>query len=155
MTCRTDSESSCAMQLTYNGQLGSIIPNCISKCPLECNSTEITYKLNSQASSGVGYVDSIIENPAISYDFDSTPITVETASNKFVQLFIHYDSLKHTSSTDTPSMDIVTLLSNIGGTLGLFLGISALSVCELLHVLVEIFLLSKKRFEDRKTNSVT
>jgi len=73
-------------------------------------------------------VNSINENPAILYDFDLTPITVETASNKFVQLFIHYDSLKYTSSTDTPSMDIVTLLSNIGGTLGLFLGISALSV---------------------------
>ena len=36
-----------------------------------------------QASSGVGYVDSIIENPSISYDFDSTPITVETAEERF------------------------------------------------------------------------
>jgi hypothetical protein len=153
VSCKTDLESICALRSIYNGQLKSIIPNCVPHCPLECNSTDYAFSLTSQTSSGIGYQKLIEETPIFLSDFNSTPITVETASNKFVQLFIYYDSLKYTSSTDTPSMDIVTLLGNIGGTLGLFLGISALSICELLHVLVEICLLSKKRFEESKTNS--
>ena len=53
---------------------------------------------------------------------------------------MYYDSLSFVSSEDTPSMDIVALLANVGGTLGLFLGISVLSLFEALHVLVEVFL---------------
>ncbi len=153
VSCKTDLESDCAIESTHNGLVNSIIPSCIPHCPLECNSSDFTFSLTSQTSSGIGYAKLIRETPTFLSDFNSTPITVDTASNKFVQLFVYYDSLKYTSSTDTPSMDIVTLLGNIGGTLGLFLGISLLSICELLHVLVEICLLAKKRLEDRKIKS--
>jgi hypothetical protein len=48
-----------------------------------------------------------------------------------------YDKLSYTSSEDSPSMDIVALFGNVGGTLGLFLGLSVLSFCEVLHVIFE------------------
>ena len=35
-------------------------------------------------------------------------------------------------------MDLVGLLANIGGTLGLFLGISLIHICELFDVLINI-----------------
>ena len=38
-------------------------------------------------------------------------------------------------------MDIAALLGNIGGNLGLFLGMSMLSVCEIIEILIEIFLI--------------
>jgi hypothetical protein len=47
-------------------------------------------------------------------------------------------------------MDIVGFLGNVGGTLGLFLGISVFSLCELIHVLVECCLLGKQRFKAKK-----
>ena len=47
-------------------------------------------------------------------------------------------------------MDIVAFLGNIGGTLGLFLGISVLSVCECIHVMVESCILIKDRFKQAK-----
>ena len=36
-------------------------------------------------------------------------------------------------------MDIVALLANIGGTLGLFLGVSLLHFCEPIEVLIGIY----------------
>ena len=43
-----------------------------------------------------------------------------------------------------PSMDVVTLLATIGGTLGLFLGISLMHMCELVDVLIQIVFIKAK-----------
>ena len=47
---------------------------------------------------GVGFIKFIKENPIFLSDSNSTPFTVETTSNKFVQLYIYYDSFKHAYS---------------------------------------------------------
>jgi amiloride-sensitive sodium channel subunit beta len=146
VSCRNFNESYCAMDLTYDSEFSSIIPDCIPKCPLECNSTEISYMLTSQSVSGVEFIKLIKKNPTFLSDFNSTPLTVESTSNKFIQLYVYYDSLKYASSTDSPSMDIVMLLGNIGGTLGLFLGVSLLSICEFVHVVIESCFIVKHRF---------
>jgi hypothetical protein len=150
VSCRNEEESYCAMNLPYDGELSSIIPDCIPKCPLECNSTDISYMLTSQSVSGVEFIKLIKENPTFLSDFNSTPLTVESTSKKFVQLYVYYDSFKYASFTDTPSMDIVMLLGNIGGTLGLFLGVSLFSVCEFVHVIVESCHIVKHRFIIKK-----
>jgi len=50
-------------------------------------------------------------------------------------------------------MDVVALLANIGGTMGLFLGVSLLHVCELAEAFIELgFLVYEKR---RKINAST
>ena len=63
---------------------------------------------------------------------------------KFIQLFVYYDSFKYAYSTDTPSMDIVMLLGNIGGTLGLFLGVSVLTAVEFIEIIIQAILISVK-----------
>ncbi len=42
-------------------------------------------------------------------------------------------------------MDWISLVASIGGTLGLFLGVSVFSICEMLEVVVEIFYVLKER----------
>jgi hypothetical protein len=137
VSCKNNNQSNCAMGTLYDGSLNKTIRGCILKCPLECNTTEFAFSTSFQTSSGIGYANLIKSKPKLTSDFSSTPINEYTASNKFVQLNIYYDSLSYTMSTDSPSMDIVAFLGSIGGTLGLFLGVSVLSVCELMHVLVE------------------
>ena len=100
--------------------------------------------MTSQTYSGNGYAFVVNQTPVLSSDFTTTPITEASASSKFVHLFAFYDSHTFTTSEDSPSMDIVAFLGNIGGTLGLFLGISVLSVCDLIHVIVESCILVKK-----------
>jgi len=124
-----------------------------AQCPLECNSSEFSLSLTSQTISGIGFANFIHQTPAFLSDFNATLVNVETASNKFVQLFAYYDTLTYFKSVDTPSMDIVGFLGSVGGTLGLFLGISVFSICELIHVLVECcLLLGKQRFKAKKKN---
>ena len=41
-------------------------------------------------------------------------------------------------SKEYPKTNVVDLLANIGGTMSLFLGISVLSFCELVELLIEI-----------------
>jgi hypothetical protein len=36
-------------------------------------------------------------------------------------------------------MDIVSMLASIGGNLGLFLGVSVFSLCELVEVAIEVY----------------
>jgi hypothetical protein len=149
-SCHNERESECSFWEPFEGNVSSKIPNCIPQCPLECNSTEMSFTLTSQTFSGNGYAFLVNESHVLSSDFISSPITDVTASNKFVQFFAYYDSLSFTSSEDSPSMDIVAFLGNIGGTLGLFLGICVLSVCEFIHVIVENCILVKDRLKQAK-----
>ena len=138
-SCQNDNQQKCVLDFFFNSKL--LTPTslaCLSQCPLECNATEFTFSVTSQRSSGSGYTSLINENPNLSSDFNTTPINSDTTSNKFVQLNVFYDSLTYSISTDTPSMDIVSFLANIGGTVGLFAGLSLLSICEIMHVLFEI-----------------
>ena len=55
-----------------------------------------------------------------------------------LSLNIFYDDLNYMLVEEVPSIDFLTLISNIGGTLGLFLGMSFLSGLELLELLFEL-----------------
>jgi hypothetical protein len=77
----------------------------------------------------------IIENEALS---------LEDKTNSIIKFNIYYDSLSYTISTESPAMDVVALLSNIGGTLGLFLGVSVLTAVELIEIIIQAILISIK-----------
>jgi hypothetical protein len=143
-SCKNEAEALCAAWSPYPS-----VSNCIPKCPLECNTSEITFELTTQTFSGLGYALLVNQIPSFLSDFNSAPNTEAEASNKFVQLLLYYDSLTFTSSTGTPSMDMVAFLGNIGGTLGLLLGVSLLSVCETIHVLIESGFLLKHRLQNK------
>ena len=147
-SCKNFAQGLCSwVAIEPNGpyDVETTIRNCISQCPLECNSTQFTFKLTSQKYTGPLFETLVKSNPLFASDFTFTPITQETASNKFVEAIIYYDSLTYTSSEDTPSMDIVALLGNIGGTLGLLLGLSVLTLFESMHVIFESLILVYKR----------
>ena len=114
------------------------------------------FVVTSQIASGNLFAALVKKTPAFLSDFNSTPINEATASNKFLELHVYYDSLSYILSKDSPSMDIVMLLSNLGGTIGLFLGISMLSVCEIVHVLIESSILVGHQLKSKqKTRDVS
>jgi hypothetical protein len=73
------------------------------------------------------------------FSIDEKKLNSDRAKESVVRVNIFYDSLSYTMSTESPKMDVISLLSNIGGNLGLFLGVSLISVCELIEALIEIF----------------
>jgi hypothetical protein len=126
--------------------------NCLPSCPLECNQTNFKTQLTSLRLTSWKYYLNLIQR-YLSSLFISTDINPEIALESFVSLNIYYDSLSYMLTTEAPQMDWISLLGNIGGNLGLLLGVSFFSLCELVEVMIEIyFIKSRRNFNDQKTS---
>ncbi len=77
-------------------------------------------------------------------DFVNRTIDSAQAEKSFVNVYVYYESLSYTESSETPQMNVIQLLASIGGHLGLFLGVSVFSLAELVEVFIEIFYFFKK-----------
>jgi hypothetical protein len=120
---------------------------CLPLCPLECNQTEIKTPFTFNHLSGDIYLESLKRKIILIRDFsiDQENLNLDIVKESIVRVNIFYDSLSYTMSTESPKMDVVSLLSNIGGNLGLFLGVSLISLCELIEALIEIFFAFKTK----------
>ena len=121
-------------------------------CRLECNQTRFLTTISDLELDGSTFVNYIKEHPKLAADFVTTPLNADTAKKSVLQLNVFYSSLTFTQSEEIPKMDMVTLLGSIGGVLGLFMGVSVFSICEMLEIVIESgLILSKKR--RKKVNS--
>lgn len=118
--------------------------DCESSKQIDCN---IEVRFNTKVSStqliGDLYAEFIRKNRNLSEDFVMRNINAQTARESFVKVNIFYESMSRTLSIDTPKMDIVSLLSSMGGILGLLLGMSTFSFWEVLILLIEILYTEK------------
>lgn len=132
---------------------------CKSLCPFECTTSIYEWTLSyGMYPSYVGY-EWLMYNNYYYYQFldifGTTDISFDTLEKTMSKFFIYFDPLSVTEITQTPSLDLIGLIANVGGTLGLFIGLSLLSLVEfveLLYHLIIIFFrwLNKKSF--KKTN---
>jgi hypothetical protein len=71
--------------------------------------------------------------------------------NKIVSINVYFSELRYTEITETPSTTIIDLFAYIGGTVGLFVGVSVLSCVEIVEFILEaIIIYFEKRKETRK-----
>ena len=92
---------------------------CRQYCPIECDS--VTYLV--------------------------TPNDYSVYDN-LTSVIVYYESLKYTLITQSPKMQTFDLVSNVGGILGLFVGISFVNLFEISEILLEIALVFYKRFNN-------
>ena len=86
----------------------------------------------------------IRNNQNLSSDFLNTSITNEMVKSSVVRVYV-YDSLSYTQSEEAPQIDIISLIANIGGNLGLFLGVSLFSVWEVVITVLEIYFYKRQQ----------
>jgi hypothetical protein len=77
-------------------------------------------------------------------DFVTQPINLANVQKSIVSVNIFYGSLSYTLSEEEVACDWVCVVSNIGGTLGLFMGAGILSLAEIVEVLMEVFFLLRE-----------
>lgn len=136
--CASNGDINCALSVyfkIYNGK-NYAQENCLPKCPLECYTSQITYSMSSVEFLGDSYADLIRER--FSSHFIDKEISLQTVKESIVRLNIYYETLSYTLTYDTPQSNIVTLIATIGGNLGLFLGVSLLTLSEIIVALIEI-----------------
>ena len=127
---------------SYNYYFNEILPklhdpHCKPKCPLECDSVNYNYLITQG-----GY-------PTAFYmKFRGLNVSdIENFKKSHLSLNIYYDSFEYTKIEELVKTDFIDLISGIGGTLGLFIGISLLSIIEIFEL---IFLLIEALFKRDK-----
>lgn len=96
-----------------------------------------------------------MNNPKIQAKYASNPsnMNYDSLKRNMVQIAVYYGDLGYQQYQELEKMSLGDLISGIGGTLGLFLGMSFLSFVEIFDVMLQIFfyLISK----DSDSNSVS
>ena len=101
--------------------------NCNSSCPTECNDTN--FKITHASEFNIMFPGLMYSEPKNISNFDK---------NRTRQIYLYYQQLRYTEIIQIPKITITNLVSNIGGTLSLFLGLSLLSLIEFLEFM-ELF----------------
>jgi hypothetical protein len=123
--------------------------NCLLRFPLECDQALYTTSISSTQFNrdNVYYLAAIMaKGQNLTSDFIERKFNDSvTLAQSIVSVNIFYDRLSYTSTTETPQMDGASLFGSIGGNLGLFLGASVFSMCEIIEVMMEVFFILRKR----------
>ena len=106
---------------------------CLPLCPLECNQSSFEVTL-STTDIIPEYFAAKVQEKAKSLNVTNRTLSLEEIKNSIIKFNIFYQSMSYTVSTESPSLDIISLLAYIGGTLGLFLGISVLTFVEFVEI---------------------
>ncbi|RNA26674.1 acid-sensing ion channel 1 isoform X2 [Brachionus plicatilis] len=114
---------------------------CTIKCPLECEGMRFdkVISLTRFSNSEFEKVLSEYSGPGSVYFNQSID------SNDLAAVNIYYNDLGYTSFTENPSINVVGLFSSIGGVAGLFLGVSVLTLVEVIEILMQIFFVIAER----------
>ena len=112
---------------------------CGADCPVECNSEMLTFSTSFLEYPSEAYGNLLMNLKAIKSKFPNNSVTFEKLKQSTLALNVYYDNLKFTVIEESPAMDLITLISGMGGTLGLFIGVSFLSFVEILEILIRIF----------------
>ncbi len=114
----------CTFQKRTQFYLNTLIEKCSEYCPLECDS--------------------------VSYSVSS----ISTFQQDKDIVYIYYGSLEYTSISQLPKIQPFDLVSNVGGILGLFIGMSFVSLFEIIEIFIELgFVFFNRRFISRVTDS--
>ena len=144
--CFSDYDLNCANYLFFNVFLKSdYIQNfCLSRCPLECYSNKFTYSSSSFDINGDLYVTKIQNNSNLAINYATQDINVEGVGKSIVRINVFYESLSYSISEELPQWDSFSLIANIGGNLGLFMGVSFFSLCEIITTFIELYFFRKE-----------
>jgi len=113
--------------------------NCLPECPLECYSDKFNVLLSSSELIPKYYLDYLNSSSTNLFsDFLTTKIDADTARKSFSHFSIFYNELSYEISNESPQLSLITLFANMGGYLGLFLGMSVFSLFEPVQLIIEI-----------------
>lgn len=130
---KNQSINDCYAAYLMEFQKRNIYSECADYCPLECDSFSYSIELYQEflPSSGV------INSSTTAFEFVNFK-TFENVQKSYLQIRAFYQELNYLNIEQQPHIQMVDLVSSLGGTLGLFLGVSFLSFIEFVELLLEI-----------------
>lgn len=116
---------------------------CSDECPLECDSVVYTTSTSFAEYPSAAYAQVLVNNPIINAFFNNnkSAITYEALKRRIASFNVFYSELAYSQYVEFEKMSLVDLVSCIGGTLGLFLGMSFLSFMEIFDLFFQIIII--------------
>ena len=112
----------CTWNYRSNFTKNNLVEKCSDYCPLECDSFSLSYSISTFSGS----------------------FTINQTN--FTEIYFYYKTLKYKTVVQEPKMKWQQLISNLGGYLGLFVGLSFVSLFEITEIFIEIvFILTRKQ----------
>jgi hypothetical protein len=128
---------------------------CADQCPAECYTTTYSFKSSTQAYPARSYAYSLLKDESMLARFENkTNVDYETLKENILAVNVYFEALESTTIDEGKQMEMVDLIAGIGGTLGLFLGISVLSLFEVVEILLEILLSKTKKQKSNKIKNI-
>lgn len=114
---------------------------CGRDCPLECQSISYSHSTSFSDYPTTSYFELLRRMPNVKSKFptaDFSSLDYHNLKRQMVSVKVYYEDLNFIQITEVETSSLVDLLANIGGTLGLFIGVSFLSFFELVDVIYQI-----------------
>lgn len=128
----------------YTGNLKILLTEiCYKECPSECDSVKYDYSISATKFSIDNYI-----NYLMSLGSSVNPNFKNLTSNDSENLMffnVYYDKTSYTSISQVPQWSLFDLIASIGGTFGLFIGISFLSFIEIIELLIEVLIIISRK----------
>jgi hypothetical protein len=157
LACHDTGKLSCKEAVSQNFSTTGWNTLCLDKCPIEC--TKVNYKTNIHSASypSVSYIPYLLAQSSFTSKYStSTQYSSEfkdIISKSIAKINIFYSDISYTAYTENETTNTETLFGNIGGALGLFIGISFLSLAELFEIFFEIIRIIYQHKKNLKTAS--
>jgi hypothetical protein len=139
----------CILNVTNNIFLnGNDYQNiCGFDCPIACDSVEYSLSTSMSSYPSQYYVEALVKKKYLK-NFDTTNRSsrdlLNDVKNYLVRVKINYNQLGYSFTQEQELFDVFSLVSNVGGQFGLFLGLSILSLIEIFQLLIEVIIYIQK-----------
>ena len=138
-----------------NASIDAVLYNeCLKYCPQECELTEYKISTFMTAFPSDEYARLILRHFNENKSEINKISSIKELRKSIISLNIYFDSKELTEIKERPTNSVEVLLANLGGQLGLFLGLDVLSFVELFEfIFVAYFLSLRKGSTNNKLNS--
>ena len=141
----------CANDLYYQVfNTGDFIMNyCSEKCPLECHQEYMYQQQSFYKYPEEKHLEVLKRNEMLLSKYANESDFEYNLASNVAKVTIYYDTLTYSVITEEPKVTWIKLVGNLGGHFHLFLGISFMSVMEIVELLVQIMLYAYLRAKNR------
>jgi hypothetical protein len=136
--CKSKQEVACMINYeTIFESSSEILQSC--DCPLECDYSDYTFTNSWAEYPTYNYYDRYLKNNSLirSKFGNHTEMNYENVRKSVAKVSIFFNDLRDTVISESVKTSPADLVSSIGGTLGMFVGMSLLSIIDVLELLVQ------------------
>lgn len=124
---------------------------CSDQCPIECDYSYFNVFKSVSSFPSYSYAKYLLSNETFRSKYPYENVSMNQVRDSVLSLNVYFDSSNFERIEELPESNFGSLLGNLGGQLGLFLGVSFLTFAELIEILFQIGIIYKKNYSMSRT----